>query len=61
MAFWPAVVAVFLFVLSFLLFASQLGSIQALLMIGGFVLLGLLLRENDRAKRRDDERNGSDE
>lgn len=51
MAFRPGIVALALFVLATLLWASQVGLVDALIIVAGYVLLGLLLREMDNAKR----------
>jgi hypothetical protein len=50
MAFRPAITALALFILATLLFASFVGLVEALILMGGFALLGLLLREMENAR-----------
>jgi hypothetical protein len=51
MGFFSAIAALALFILGVLLFASAVGLVDGLIIMAGFALLGLLLRENDKAKR----------
>ncbi|WP_156029706.1 hypothetical protein [Sphingomonas sp. URHD0057] len=56
MPFRTAIAALLLSIVSFLLLASAAGLRYALITSGGFVVLGLVLRENEKAKRAKDGR-----